>query len=556
MADADPLSQGLTRKGAWLVAAIFFVIAMGFRLSGITWGLPSEVHHQSYHPDELLIKQYADLTPYFRPGFYSYGTFYLTVLKLSADAGRTYGWVRQGDNIPQWQTDRDIHLTGRIISAISGSLTVAFIFLALLYFTGVFGAAVGAVVMLLAPGHVVHSRFQTTDVFATMLIAAAMLAIIKFLNSPLKQTNKLILGAGILAGLAAGTKYSGILLIPSLLIALILHSESKLKAIALAMGGFAAGFLIATPGALLEPSAFWAGFTYELSHTAEGHGIVFAETGNGAAYHLKNLMEAFGFVPFLAGVAGLVWAAIGKEKWALVMVVFAILYFAVIARAEVRFLRYVFPLLPLLALGAGSLVGALHLRGLPGRVAAGIIVLLIGYSAVLPMGAAQLTALMHSKDPRDQAADWLSKKTGDIGLVSDPWFYTPPFFANGGLLSPFDRLASMKENSRLQRFIAPDGSRKDWDVRLLDEVRPKYIVFSSFEFLDNDRINQPDMVAFIRKMSDTYGFAGVFWGAAPVISNNDEPISRELIRKVMLNHYPITHDMMYIQPTICVFERK
>lgn len=557
--ERDLLNPKLTRRGAWIGAGILFVLAFGLRLGGIGWGLPNENRYQSLHPDEELIYLVGTQTPYLRPGFYNYGTLYFTLIHLANDAGMSYGWIPVGDDVPMWQTQRAGTETGRIVTALSGAATVSLVFATLLLVTGSFGSFIGAVAMLLAPGHLVHSRFQTTDVFATMLIALAAFLLIRAVSAEQTLSWKKIVALGVVVGLAAGTKYTGaILLLPALFV--LFARGVGLKNCALLLGSSIVGFLIATPGALLETEAFLRGVTYEMGHTAAGHGLVFVGTPSGFIYQFWNSAEAFGFAPLLLGCAGLVWAAISKKRWGIAVVIFFIAYYVVIGTAEVKFLRYVFPLLPFLALGLGYLAGRCHEEKGWKRIVTGLTILLVGVTSTTTAGALVLTRLMSMQDPRDEAALWLENETPGhttIGLVSDPWFYSPPLFPNIGLLSPSARLDAMGKNPRIVRYIAPDGDKKDWDVRLLDHP-PNYIVFSSFEFLDHDRLSEPNFVAFIERMPTLYTLVGIFWGPEPAFAKSDRgtEFTRDMLRVIMRERYPKTHDMMYIRPTLCVFKLK
>lgn len=554
----DFLASRPSKRAAVVWAIAIFIAALFLRLGGIGWGLPYEDRHQSLHPDELLIKQYADLTPYFTPGFYNYGTLYLTALKISADMGRTYGWVREGSDVPQWETDRDIHLSGRLISAATGAGTASLIFLALINLTGLLGAFLGALAMLIAPGHVVHSRFQTTDVFAAFFISLAIYFLVLTITAPPEKRLKWALFCGGAIGLATGTKYTGFLLLFGLFAALFFAERERwLKLSLYSSAAFAAVFVIATPGVFLEPGAFWAGFSYELKHSAEGHGIVFANTPSGFALHFINLAHAFGLLPLLFGIAGLGYFAFKGEKWALALAVFFLLYYFVIGRAEVKFLRYVFPLLPVLAIAIGKLAGDFHIRGNYGKAVPAVILLVLGYSAVAQQGAMQLTSLMRLNDPRDQAAQWLKSLPGQptIGFVSDPWFYSPPLFPDTGLLGAERRLSAMSENPNLIRYVPQSGQRIDWDPRLISEAMPEYIVFSSFEFMDSDRINEPHFLEFWKQMPDVYQLVAIFWDSQPVIYQQGEFVKIDDVRRIIYGRFPLIHDLMYVRPTICVFKR-
>ncbi|MEO7453972.1 MAG: phospholipid carrier-dependent glycosyltransferase [Fimbriimonadales bacterium] len=550
----------LSRRGSWVAALVLFMLALGFRLAGIGWGLPNDLRNQSLHPDENLNYVVATQTPYLKPGFYHYGTLYFTALHIANDAGLSYGWVPSGEN------DNPLSggiMTGRVISALSGAVTVSLVFATLLLITGTLGSFIGAVGMLLAPGHVVHSRFATTDVFATMLIALAAYLIVRFVSGKpeggAQPKLPAIIGMGAVIGLAAGTKYAGLLMLLPLVFVLV-GARVSWKGIAAGLGATVLGFLIATPGALLQSDLFSQHFMFEVSHSAEGHGLVFVDTPPGFMFHSLNLTEAFGLIPLVFGLAGLAWATSQKNKWAMALSLFFIVYFVVIAQAEVKFLRYVLPLLPLVALGLGYLAGKCHELGGWRRVVTGLIILMVGFTAATTSGAFSMTRLMATPDPRDQAARWFNDKTDaqtTIGLVSDPWFYTPPFYPDTNLLAFQDRLTAMEQNPRLIRYIAPDGEKRDWDVRLLDQ-KPDYIVFSSFEFIDHDRLSEPHFVEFMERMPLEYDFIAIFWGPEPAFATKLESMrfNRDMLRVIIRERYPKTHDMMYIRPTICVFKKK
>lgn len=556
--ERDHLNPKLTRSGAWIAALVLFAVALGIRLAGIGWGLPNEQRHQSLHPDENLIYAVSVYTSYFQPGFYNYGTAYLTAVHLANDVGSTYGAIPNAEDAEQWQVVRGGISAGRFVSAASGAVTVALVFATLLLITGSFGAFVGAIALLIAPGHVVHSRFVTTDVFFAMTIALAAYLLLRAILAEEKPNTRQILWIGAAIGIAAGTKYSGALLLLPAAYALW-NKQADIKSAGLGVLAFAGGFLIATPGLLLESSAFFRDFFFEVRHSAEGHGLVFVDTPHGFVYHAINLTEAFGFAPLCLGVAGIVWALWSRKPWAIAIAIFVVAYYAVIGLAEVKFLRYVLPLLPFVAVGIGYLAGRAHEEKGRKRLVSGATILLIGLTAATTGGAFSLTRLMAIEDPRDQAAQWLQVEAEDktIGFVSDPWFYSPPLSPDFGLLAPSQRLEALLANPQLIRMDAESPTRTDWDVRLLD-VRPEYIVFSSFEFADHDRLNDPNFVEFMERFENEYDFVGLFWGPDPAFPTSEDSttFTREGLRILIRQRYPQTHDMMYISPTICIFRAK
>lgn len=556
----DIFLRPLTIRARFIWISIVFVAAFGIRVLGIGWGLPNEMRHQSLHPDEplnLAVWNYGD---WLTPGFYNYGTLYFTAAKVAGEMGKTYGWVPVGESVPQWKTDKALTLGARVISSLAGAGSVAIVFALLLGVSNLLGALMGSLALAVAPGHVVHSRFATTDVFATMFIALGAFLIWKMMTAADERRGRIALWLGVVIGLAAGTKYTGALLLPSAWLAAYSVSKTTFwRLAAMIFSGSVAGFLVATPGAILQFDLFKAHVMYELSHSAEGHGLVFANTPTGYLYHIVNLVTAFGLVALLLSLVGLGLAAFSKERWVIPFLLFCVAYYVLIGRAEVKFLRYVFPLLPFLAIGFGYLVGRLHEMGKLWRIVNVFAILAVGFSMRAESGVVRLTALMMVEDPRDSVAKWLLENSGDakIGYVNDPWFWSPPLFSDTGLLGANNRLLAMsQENPRLVRYIPNDGKRKEWDARLVTELQPEWITFSSFEFYDHDRINQPDFVEFFRSVEKSYVLVAVAWGGVVATNFEGSPATRDLIRQIMMRNYPLIHDMMYIQPTVWVLRKK
>lgn len=565
----------LSRPSRRVTVTTFILIAfasMLLRLGGIGWGLPSELHHNSLHPDEPILVA-AESAPYFKPGFYNYGSLYTSVQKLICDAGRTYGWIPKPNEGKPWEEERGVVLTGRVLSAAAGSLACAFLFLAALEIVGLAGAIAAAFLLSIGPGFVVHSRFQTTDVFVTLLVTIALWLVLRVARSE-KPSLRLVMATGAFCGLAAGTKYTGVLLLLSLWSALFITDRKGFwKSLLAGTCAAAAAFFVATPGALIDSAKFWKDFRYELSHTATGHGLVFVNTPSGFLYHIGSLVAAYGGVALFASACGLTLGGAKRVKWLIPVGIFAIAYYISIGRAEVKFMRYVFPLLPCLALGAAVLVDELHRRGMIWRIANALLILVAGISMTSPMGAVGMTMLMVDEDPREQAGKWLLERIrsgSSLGFVSDPWFYSPTvypgtnafFDPKTGLVGADARLAAMRAASdRLIRVGEVGEQRSDYNLELL-ALAPDYIVISSFEFLDHDRVRDPAYMRFMPELLKGYELTTIFWADAPA-TRPEGPVQGGVkeewtrVRSAFWSRYPTTpHDLMYIRPAICVFQKK
>jgi len=473
---------------------------------GIGWGLKNDLHNASYHPDETVnfaysraiapeAGQFVPAQPL--PHFYSYGTLYLTLLRIASDMTSTYtgppkvkgdGFSWSDPDRTDWDWVSRCDLAGRWISALAGAGTALICFLIMLRAFGPLAGIAAGLLVMFAPAHVMHSRFQTVDALATFLLAVSLYFAVKVAKEE-KAGWKEAVWCAVFAGLSAGTKYTGILALLGLFVALAVRKPPKAALMGLASVPIALlTFLLTTPGAALDSSNFLSDFSYEMAHTAEGHGLVFANTPNGFAYHLINLTIGIGPILAVLGLCGLTWAAFKKHRWAWVLLAFAVPYYISIGRAEVKFIRYSFPLYIGVACGFGYAMEACHRRGKWART--GVAVGILGLGG-LPFGGLAtsfaLTLGMMREDPRDAAAKYIKTAGHTVGITANNWFWTPALFPNSveplAVPEPV-RLTQMALATPPVVFaVTPDGNPTEWSPRLVTVLKPDVITFSSFQAL-------------------------------------------------------------------------
>lgn len=535
------------------VALLFFVVSLVIRVIGIGWGLPSSQNIASFHPDEpvnwAVTQQVDPLKGDLDPGFYNYGTAFFTINHLVNDVVDALGMGATDPSVATVGQQANEIAAGRFISAVCGSILVSITFLILFGRVHLIGACFGAGAVMVAPGLVMHSKFMTPDVMAAMFVTLSLYSGILASESP---AMKHWVWAGIWAGLAAGTKYNGILALAGLLPALIAIQRSEIpKRFGIALGCALLTFVVSTPGVFVNTAQFSKDFSYELWHTSAGHGLVFAGTSPGYVAHLANIAVAFGTLLLLLSVCGTVLAIRDRLKWMSGLLAFALLYYLLIGKAELKFVRYVFPLLPVLAVLVGAIVAKAHTaantkwRGV-------VAIAILGTFGVFGggvMDTTRATMLMNEKDIRITIADQL-KSNGrgkSVGLVADPWFYTPAFFPESSAprYVPFkfrEEARLSAQNPSVLRFVPPNpDERIDWDVRLLTEYKPDTIVFSSFETEGYERlaVQTPDdprvasFLDFTKRLKEQYD-----------------------LEKVYTSPIPPLHDMMYVRPTYYLWTRK
>lgn len=534
--------HSLRRGWVWLALG---ALALGVRLIGIRWGLPNAERHFSYHPDEwlILLASYFTVNPYrgeFLPGFYNYGTLpmYLWSVWLHwlSAVGVIGGLPENATPVQIAALRADLHFWARALVALMGACAAVVVGRTAAMVGGRGAGVVAALCMAFAPALVVHSRFQTVDVPTMLFVALALHQSASLMRS--ERPWRTLLWGAFWAGCAAGSKYNAGLSLIAVLVSVWLTPPPRLarqraQASVASIGVAALTFLVVCPGVWADSERFWSHFWYEVRHVGQGHGEIFTNTGLGWVYHIRpNLSVGFGAVGLIASVVGWLLNARERALWGVAAASAA--YYLLIGAAEVRFMRYTFPLFPALAMGVG-LLWASGAPRLPRWSAPTLASLALAWQLV---SAISLTACMLLPDARDQAARWVRANLPEgarIGFPTVPWFYTPPLFPQTGELRWQDRLMHAQNAPRYRLIpLAPP----EWNAEALQASRPEYLIITEFEARDVQRIGRADYQAFMRIVQDHYARAHTFANEPPMLKRTA--------------NFP--HDLLYICPTVTVYQ--
>lgn len=544
---------------------LIFAVALGLRLIGIGWGLKNDLHYQSYHPDELLnwamAQQIKPAEGDFAPGAYNYPSLYLLMLRVASDVVAGYGGAPDPKNEDAvWAYVSKCHLAGRLLNAVAGALTAMFCYFVLRRFVNLFGACMGAALVAFAPAHTVHSRFQTVDVMSVMFVAACLVFVARLFDDGLdaRQKLKAAAWAGAMAGLAGGTKYTSGLIFLAIVGALVLLRPAGWpKTLALAAAVAAAVFVATTPGAVVDSARFWRDFKYEMAHTSTGHGLSFVGYPSGFYFQIVNLMTGIGAIAVLLAFAGFFVGLRTRQRWLLATLFFAVPYYVLIGRAEVMFMRYTFPLYPVLALGFGYMMAYAHEQ--KGRLLFGSLLGILGIGGVEPSAGLRTSLIMSSwmagEDPRDAAVRALREKikpNDTVGIARDPWYWTPPFYKNTAL-GPANATAEQRfqylreaRDPRVEFYLPPNiNDRFDWDKRLLTNLKPDFVSITSIEAYDVTRLQAvkglpPDVQLQVDRAKEFF----------EIVRRDYEPFIASG------GGGPFLDDMAYIRPQVEIWKRK
>lgn len=544
----------LSKWRTMLPVIAILVLAAALRFWGLRWGLPDALHSYSYHPDEFLTIGAAGLvlTSFF-PRFYNYPSLYLYLTALVIAFASGYGLAHDTGAL---------YLCGRVIAASMGIGAVVAVYWAGRSLapdrTGNVApntqaiALVAALILCISPIHVQHSHFATVDVPSTLFVALCL----GFAGRVLSRGSwRDYLLCGVMAGLASGTKYNAALVVLSLIAAHFLGCSGRnagLRRLLGALGCVVGAFIVSTPASVLRTRDFLYGLTYEMHHAAQGHGLVFAGTGNGFLFTFTSSLW-YGLGPALAilFVAAAIYGLLRMDRRAMVLLAFVLPYYALISLSQVRFARYALPMYPAAALltawMAVDLWKRFHKRirwawaGLMGVALAGTLLYTIA-----------LDRLFVQQPPQDRAARWVFAnipKGSRVGTVEVPWFYSPPYSKEIGLGALPQREQTVTRAPYKLIVSETYGYRMPW----MYYHAVDWFVMSDYETEDARRLKQEKGLLRADR-------ALVWWLNAVVDTVRDYRLRGRFGSDLSAFGIPfgstqsLPHDMRYPAPTIWIYE--
>jgi len=527
--------------------------ALALRLWGITWGLPDQNRLFSYHPDEGVnlvngVLENGVPRPHLDLGFYNYGALYFYLWQGAVAINRTYHLVSLSPtgapNVPSPESVAAMILVGRVLTAILGAMTTWAVFALGHRLFGRRAGLVAAIAYALMPAAVVHGHYATVDVPATFFVTMALVFGARLLAVSRPREGAL---AGLFSGLAAATKYNCGLVLFAPLCALLLRRRLG-KGVPrwepwVVLAGATGGFVFGCPGVALNWPRFAADFAYELKKSGEGMGFLFAETGSGWIYHLTTSLY-FGLGPALLVfvIITLIFSLARHTRQDGYLMAFLIPYYLVIGYAQVRFLRYVIPLFPVLAV----FVGRFLTEPWPTKLAVRHILVGLGVlvGLITLFDSLSLVRLMTQTDARDRALAYVRQnipRGKTIAFATTPWYYTPPLVPEFTAPNPaIRRRASEEFTDYVLRLPAPST---EWDGEVLTPL-PDYVLLSNIESADALRIHWAPARSFMNQLEAHY---------RPRVFEN-ECTWWGLIRWSTPRYAP--NDWLYIMPRITLYMRK
>ncbi len=424
----------------WHVAlTLIFLAALSLRLYGLNWDDGGDLHpdelfvakivlidriHLDWPPDvnQLLDPARSGLNPrsadpvtgQYRE--FAYGALPLWVTDFAA-------WILSRVTGTNWNAAERVYLFGRVLSAILSSVTVLV--------TAAIGCRLGgrplgllaALFAAFAPMSIQLAHFFTTDSWLTCFVALCLLACCRAAE---RGTIAAFALAGCTYGLAMATKGSVVALVAPIVAAWFIrvlerpehHWPSRIRALlpqaAVAAITSLVAFFAFEPYALLRPLVYVQSLRTQADIVSGAFDVPFTRVFSGTTpgiYQVEQLVRwGLGPVAGLLALGGLVW--LGHEVWqrqpvAVILASWLVAYSAVLATAEVKFLRYLEPLTPVFAICAAGallwLMNRLQLRCSP-RWGTALLAATLGLSF---LWTASFTSIYARENPRIAATKWI-----------------------------------------------------------------------------------------------------------------------------------------------------
>jgi len=439
-----------------LAAAVLLAVAL--RLYHVGWGLPAYVF-----PDETVLPDIARKVVQADargPGWPAFGYPHWQVYTLRA------AWCAAGVAVPPGdptEVARQIQVGRYVTVALSvGTVVLTYVVGARLY--GAVVGALAAIVLALAPYHVLDSHTVNNDVPMTFWVVASFLAAVLARDGG--RFAALLAGA-VLAGLAIATKYNAVFaLIPLLWVAL--WKRRSLAAAAACAAIAVVAFFAACPLCLRHADQWLQGVGVIDSLHRE-HGGWVSITGEGWVSHryvyqlVAALPFALGWPLYLFALAGVAIGLRRRDDAAALLLAFVVPYLLFMGAMRSTFPRYYVPLLPFLAVFAAlAIERATAARGVRAVVALAAVAVALGYTTLFAVSLCRELSV----DDRREAAAWLVEATRRDG-AEKVTIAMPRLYQDWDGLAP-----ALRDDPHLALVdFHPDAS-------FIERTRPTFIVLS------------------------------------------------------------------------------
>jgi hypothetical protein len=240
-------------------------------------------------------------------------------------------------------------------------------------------------------------------------------------------------------------------------------------------------FVLTSPYVVLDYGRFWHDFARQSAIVGRGW-LGFEHVGNGYWYNFNvNLAGALGVALLAVALGGLALALWRRTPADMVLVPYAIVYFAYVSSWHVLPDRYLIPIVPLLLLLAARLcVALLHLRVVPRLVAVpALFALLVGVLALPLADSVAYDRSLSGTDVRNVAQLWFERHI-PIGSRVATEAYGPPLVSrtNAPLFHAVGRRTAYYRVVNLELPVLGEPDR-GYSLSYLRSRHVRYVIVNS-----------------------------------------------------------------------------
>jgi hypothetical protein len=407
---ARSLPHGL-KRALLLGSLVLFGGALRFRHLGWARGYYFQPDENAYTV-EYVLRLPSSLNPY-EIGPYTYGGLPLYLYYFSS---RALAHITRDST---WTDKWHITLIARTCAAAASTATILLVYLLWCRLGSARTASVSALAFAVAPLSIQYAHYGVVDTLLTFWVV-----LVSLLSVEAWRRNRLIcwLAVGLALGLAVATKSSGLVWALVFIVAVVGYWRQDrswrrvLSVLALGCAGTLAGILLTSPYYLLDWSAFRQVMALQSAKTVTGRSLTtyhwqfldvtpfMFESRQLARWAIGLPLAVLGLVGMLSVWKRAAWPCLCVE-W-LFPLVPPTAYFLMIGLWHSKFIRYLLPLIPYVALVAAQ----------PMRIAEGsryrlvrwgvivVTVVALLYSALLGCAVSNVYAFT---DPRVAASEWM-----------------------------------------------------------------------------------------------------------------------------------------------------
>ncbi len=408
------MSKFLARISPNKIILVFIMLVGGaLRLYGIDWDQGAH-----FHPDERAIIMTVEGIHWpvtaaeqsvmwgrdssLNPRFFAYGSFPFYLLKIAGNLAGKFN--------PEYANYNKLNILGRFISTLFEIGTILTIYFAGKRLVSKKLGLLGAGMYTLAVLPIQLAHFFAVDTILTFFIMLVLYCGIAFVQT---KQNKWIAIMSLCYGLAMATKISAVTLIMPIMMVLVGTLWRRplilVSRILIAVGLAAAIFAISEPFAILDFALFKRQTLEQQAMTRDAFTFPFTlqYVGKIPYWHeIKNIF-LWGLGPILATLCltGLIWLTFNLFRrrqlvW-LVLISYFCIYFGIVGKFAIGFMRYMLPIYPILILAGAWVLNKIDLKIRLNKLFLAGITLII---AVWPISFLHIYSVPNS---RNQATAWI-----------------------------------------------------------------------------------------------------------------------------------------------------